>query len=90
MCLRSADRDRLATVLAHRVIQEPEPLRAAHRAQERFASTPTTAPGEAKSHDPAASDRLAAMTDEGVEDIMPRWLEFFARTPMPRQTMFTG
>lgn len=88
----SAHRELLVTLLAYRFIQEPEPLRAARMVRDMFASTPTTAPREGTTLDPATSDLLAAMTDEAVDDVMARVLErleFFVRTPA-RRDLATG
>jgi hypothetical protein len=71
----SAHRELLVTLFVYRFLQEPHPLEAAYTVREMFDESPTTAPRDGTSLDPATSDLLAAMTDEAIEDVMDRVIE---------------
>ncbi|MGI9435087.1 MAG: hypothetical protein ACR2Q4_09730 [Geminicoccaceae bacterium] len=71
----SAHRELLVTQSVYRFLQEAHPLEAAYTVKEMFADSPTTAPKDGTSLDPATSDLLAAMTDEALEDVMERVIE---------------
>lgn len=71
----SAQRELLVTLFVYRFLQEADPLGAACLVKAMFDESPTTAPRDGTSLDPATSDLLAAMTDEVIEDIMDRVIE---------------
>ena len=71
----SAHRELLVTTFVYRFLQEHDPLLAAQMVKDMFQDSPTTAPRDGTSLDPATSDLLAAMTDEAIEDVMERVIE---------------
>jgi hypothetical protein len=75
MAQLSAHRELLVTLFVYRFLQEVNPLEAAFTVKDMFDDSPTTAPRDGTSLDPATSDLLAAMTDEAIEDVMDRVIE---------------
>lgn len=71
----SAHRELLVTLFVYRFLQEQDPLGAADMVRNMFADSPTTAPRDGTSLDPATSDLLAAMTDDAIADVMDRVME---------------
>lgn len=71
----SAHRELMVTLFVYRFLQEAHPLEAAYAVKDMFDDSPTTAPRDGTSLDPATSDLLAAMTDEAIEDVMDRVIE---------------
>jgi hypothetical protein len=71
----SAHRELLVTMFVYRFLQESDPLLSAQMVKDMFRDSPTTAPRDGTSLDPATSDLLAAMTDEAIEDVMERVIE---------------
>ena len=71
----SAHRELMVTLFVYRFLQEAHPLEAAYAVKDMFDESPTTAPRDGTSLDPATSDLLAAMTDEAIEDVMDRVIE---------------
>jgi hypothetical protein len=70
----SAQRELLVTLLAHRFLDEPDPIGATEIARKMVAQSPTAPPKESNL-DPATSDLLAAMTDESMADILDRVMD---------------
>ncbi len=78
-----AQRNLLVTVLALFFRLHPNPVEAAVSLQRGFAERPTLPPSAPHHMDAATTDALAAMTDETIQEILEKAIEFLRERRPP-------